>query len=296
VFLVLFVWVRRSPAGVLPDWVVPAAAVLLYAILFAIEIGFLLTMTAGIVFITASGSASSTGALEEGISSIFNALGKWNEVYVSGVALLAGLALWWRARRLRLPVPPAATYAFVLAIWLSWWIFTRPDRFLGALTFRYEHFAAMTTLFLIALFLGTLSLRRLTPRALALLSAAAILFWVLGARVWLTDPLSPLFVWLGAQAAFLSVSVFLNVMNAGNRFALNAENPRWPRLPRTLLYFGYALLTVISMVWLAASHQADALATKDLIGQNGFTAIGLPLAVWSLMTGSQDLLGPGDGR
>jgi hypothetical protein len=226
----------------------------------------------------------------------FNVLGKWNELYVSGVVLLVGLALWWRARRRRLPTPPTAVYAFVLAAWISWWIFTRPDRPLGALTFRYEHFAAMATLFLIALFLAALGLRRLTPRALSWLSTAAILFWVLGARAWLTDPLSPLFVWLGAQAAFLSVSVFLNVMNAGNRFALNAENPRWPRLPRSLLYFGYALLTVTSMVWLAASHQVDALAAKDLIGQSGFIAIGMPLALWSLIAGSEALLGPGDVR
>jgi hypothetical protein len=228
------------------------------------------------------------------MSRVFNALGEWNELYVSGVALLVGLALWLRARYRRQPLPPTAVYAFVLAAWLSWWIFTRSDRPLGALTFRYEHFAATTTLFLGALFLGAVILRRLTPRALSLLSTAAILFWVLGGRDWLTDPLSPLFVLFGAQAAFLSVSVFINVMNAGNRFALNTENPHWQRLPRSLLYFGYALLTVISMVWLAASHQADALAFKDLIGQNGYIAIGLPLALWSLMTGSEDLLG--DGR
>jgi hypothetical protein len=295
--LALFALVQRNPTtGALPDWVVPGAAVLLYAILFLLEISLLVTMTAAVVFITASGSASTSQALQEGMLRPFNVLGKWNELYVSGVALLVGLALWWRARRRRQPLPPTALYAFILAAWISWWIFTRPDRPLGAFTFRYEHFASMMTLFLLALFLCALGLRRLTTRALSLLSTAAVLFWVLGARGWLSDPLSPLFVWLGARAAFLSVSVFLNVMNAGNRFALNTENPRWSRLPRSLLYFGYALLTVTSIVWLAASHQADAIAAKDLIGQNGFIAIGLPLALWSLITGSEDLLGPGDGH
>ena len=85
-------------------------------------------------------------------------------------------------------------------------------------------------------------------------------------------------------------------MSAGNRFALSAENAAWPRLTRGLLYFGYATLTVISMNWLAAGHQVDALAVKDLLVQNGFVAIGVPLAVWSLLTGSESVLGAGDWR
>ncbi len=49
-------------------------------------------------------------------------------------------------------------------------------------------------------------------------------------------------------------------MSAGNRFGLNDESAALPRLTRGLLYFGYALLAMASMKWLADQHQVIALA------------------------------------
>ncbi|MEK7784804.1 MAG: hypothetical protein AAB658_05160, partial [Chloroflexota bacterium] len=107
----------------------------------------------------------------------------------------------------------------------------------------------------------------------------------------LSNPLSPAFGLLGAQAALLSVSIFLNVMAAGNRFALNVESGNFPRYARSLMYFGYALLTVASINWLAASHDVSAMASNEQITRNGYVAIGLPLAFWALIAGSSTVLG-----
>ena len=162
-------------------------------------------------------------AFVDNMSRVFDALVEWNGVLVSLFALLVGLGLWLRARLKRQPLPPAMLYAFIFALWTLWWTFTRTGRPLEALYFSYDHIPVVATLFTSVIFLGALVIRRLTPRVLLVITATSVLFWLLGSRALLDDPFSPLFVWLGAQAALISFSIFLNVMNAGNRFALNVE-------------------------------------------------------------------------
>jgi hypothetical protein len=159
------------------------------------------------------------------------------------------------------------------------------------LNFAYADLSALTTPVLLLL-LGALALaRRLDGRALIHLAAAALVFWLLEFQGWLSDPLSPLHGLFGAEAIFLTASIFLNVMAAGNRFGLNTEAPGFPRTSRGLLYFGYALLTVTNLNWLAAAHNVSAMAVNEQLAQNGFITIGLPLAFWAVLTASASLLG-----
>ena len=64
-----------------------------------------------------------------------------------------------------------------------------------------------------------------------------------------------------------------------------------PRPARALVHFGYALLRVITTKWVAASHKLHAIAQQSQIAANGFTAVGLPLAFWALLTANPKLLG-----
>jgi hypothetical protein len=43
--------------------------------------------------------------------------------------------------------------------------------------------------------------------------------------------------------------------------------------------------------WLAATHSAGAITENNSIAQNGFVAIGLPLAIWALLSANPELLG-----
>ena len=224
-------------------------------------------------------------------NSFFRFLARENEVFVAAVALLIGLAGWVQARVRRRPLPAAALYAWIFAVWLLFWTFTRRGQPLGQWSFTYRDIEALMAPVLLGRLLLAGLARRLSRKTVLHLTAAAVLLWLLESQSWLSDPLSPLFGLLGAQAIFLSISIFLNVMQAGDHFALNQETQRFPRASRALLYFGYALLTVTTINWLAASHNAPALAQQGQVAQNGFIAIGLPLAFWTLLTASPELLG-----
>ncbi len=285
----LYLVLRRRPAiGDLPEWVVPSAAVLLYVLLLAVElIGF----GEAIVAAAALESGLSADRILAAVNSLFAFVARQNEVFVAGVALLAGLAGWGRARLRRQPLPAAALYAWLFAGWLLFWSLTRRGQVLGQWSFTYRDIEAlMAPGLLVALVLAALA-RRTTRRTLLHLTAAAVLLWLLESQSWLSDPLSPVFGLVGAQAVFLSVSIFLNVMQAGDHFALNEEHEHFPRLSRAQLYFGYALLTVTTVNWLAASHNAPAMAQQGQVATNGFIAIGLPLAFWTLLTANAALLG-----
>jgi len=279
---------RRPTVGRLPEWVVPAVAILLYALLLVVQL---------IGSAEAIGAAAliAGGLSPAGILALFNGLFAWiardNEVFVAALAFVFGVLLWLNARRLRLRLPAAALFAWIFAAWLLYWVFTRRGQWLGRLSFQYHDLEAlMAPVLLAALLLAGLT-RRLRRRTLLHLTAAAVLLWLLESQTWLSDPLSPVFGLLGAQSFFISVSIFLNVMQAGEHFALNEELPGFPRMSRAQLYFGYALLTVVTVNWLAASHNAAAVTQQGEIAANGFIAIGLPLAFWALLTANEELIG-----
>ncbi|HLF89523.1 MAG TPA: hypothetical protein VI451_11290, partial [Anaerolineales bacterium] len=98
VLLPVFFWAyRRRPRGALPVWVIPGAAVLLFAILFVLQIGYLILATIGIGFIL-FGAATMGNAFVDNMSRVFDAFVEWDGVLVSLFALLVGLGLWLRAR------------------------------------------------------------------------------------------------------------------------------------------------------------------------------------------------------
>ena len=121
---------------------------------------------------------------------------------------------------------------------------------------------SMAPVLIIALLTGGVR-RRLSRRTLLHLTAAAVLLWLLESQSWLSAPLSPVFGLFGAQSFFISGSIFLNVMQAGEQFALNEDLEGFPRMSRAQLYFGYALLTVITVNWLAAGHNTAAVAQQS---------------------------------
>jgi hypothetical protein len=215
----------------------------------------------------------------------------WNEVLISTFVAVVSLALWAHARWRRRSLPPASGYGLLFSLWLVWWVFTRSGRALDVLNFNYLDLTALTTVALLLALALAAGLRQLNASALLWLSAAALLLWVLEFQDFLNDPLSPITALLGAQAALLSVSVFLNVMGAGGRFSLNSDSGGFPRFSRSLLYFGYALLTITILNWLAVTHDIGGMRHNDLITQNGFIAIGLPLAFWALLMNSELVLG-----
>lgn len=285
----LYLVLRRRPAaGQLPGWVVPAAAVLLYGLLFVVQ---LIGSAEAIVAAVLIAGGLSSDRLQAVFNSLFAFIARDNEVFVAGLVFVFGVVLWLSARLRRRPLPAAGLFAWIFSAWLLFWVFTRHGQVLGRLSFQYRDLEAfMAPLLLIALLLAAVT-RRLSRRALLHLTAAAVLFWLLESQSWLSDPLSPVFGLLGAQSFFISVSIFLNVMQAGEQFALNDDLEGFPRQSRAQLYFGYALLTVITVNWLAASHNAPAIAQQSQIAANGFIAIGLPLAFWALLTANPELLG-----
>lgn len=156
--------------------------------------------------------------------------------------------------------------------------------------FSYREVSTFATLILLGLFVFLLSTRRLTNRALLYLTAAAALSWILELGDFLSDPLSPLFNLLGAWAALI-LGLFLSIMGAGNRFGLNVETRQFPRSARSLLYLGYALLSLITINWMFMAHDTEGLAQTGWAAQNGFTLLGIPLAFWALLVGSGAVLG-----
>jgi hypothetical protein len=288
--LLLVAWwaLRERWPDSLPRWVVPSAGILLYTTLLIIQVISTVVLLAAVVLISLDLSGD---WLINVVYRIFGGLAQSNEVFVSLVALAVGSVLWIRQRIGGRTVPAAAVYAWLFGLWLLWWSQTRPGAPLGALTFRYEHLSALATLVLLAFLLVLGVTRRLRPGALAFLTAAAVLSWVLEFQSLLSDPLSPLFGLLGAQALILSVSIFLNVMAAGDRFALNDTTPAFPRTSRAMLYFGFALLTVTTVNWLAAAHHTTAIGANEQITSNGFIAVGLPIAFWVMVTRHSNLLG-----
>ncbi|MEK7784095.1 MAG: hypothetical protein AAB658_01560, partial [Chloroflexota bacterium] len=69
------------------------------------------------------------------------------------LAVLAGLGLWLRARLKRRPLPPAALYLFIFSLWITWWVFTRGNRPLGVLSFRYNDLSTFMTPVLLGILL-----------------------------------------------------------------------------------------------------------------------------------------------
>jgi hypothetical protein len=285
----LYLLLRRRPTvGKLPEWVVPSAAILLYVLLVVVQLIGSAEAIVASVLIAGGLSATRFVAL---VNSLFGLIVSDNEVFVAGLALVLGGLLWLRARLRRQQLPAAALFAWIFAAWLLYWVFTRHGQWLGRLSFQYRDLeATMAPVLLAALLLAGLT-GRLRRRTLLHFTAAAVLLWLLESQSWLSDPLSPVFGLLGAQSFFISFSIFLNVMQAGEQFALNEELKGFPRMARAQLYFGYALLTVITVNWLAASHNAPAVAQQGAIAANGFVAIGLPLAFWALLTANEELLG-----
>ena len=299
--LVIFARVRRDQtAENLPWWMIPVVAFALYAVLFVLQIISYVEIGLGIAAVLLGRDPD---AILEIFSRLMFFLAEWNELFVGALGVLAGLGLWLRARLKRQPLPPAALYLFIFSLWITWWVFTRGNRPLGVLSFRYNDLSTFMTPVLLGILLVSVATRRpsarfasgqvLSTRFLVHLTAAATLFWLLEFQDFLSNPLSSAFGLLGAQAALLSVSIFLNVMAAGNRFSLNVESGNFPRYARSLMYFGYALLTVASINWLAASHDVSAMANNEQITRNGYVAIGLPLAFWALIAGSVTVLGEG---
>ena len=289
VLLVVFMMTRGRVAGTaLPVWVVPLAAVLLYGLLIVVQVTGFAQVIVAVAALMARASAEAIIAVVDGF---FVALTEVNEFLVAAAAWSIATTQTVQALLERRRIPAGAVYLWVFGLWVMGWVLTRVGEPLGALNFDYKHLSALMTPLLLAA-LGLLAAaRRLTARRLLYLTAAALLFALLEFQALLSDPLSPLFGLLGAEAALLSVSIFLNVMAAGNRFGLNAESATFPRAARGLLYFGYALLTVTTVNWLAVSHHASAMATNEQVTQNGYLAIGLPLAFWALLVGSDELMG-----
>ncbi|MCC6192357.1 MAG: hypothetical protein IT318_25280 [Anaerolineales bacterium] len=290
--IVLIALALRRPAAAaadsVPAWVVPVAALALYASLFVIQLLSLVEIGAAVVSVLLGRGG---GGVLRGLEALYGYLVRWNEAGVGALAVLLGLGLAARARWRGRPVPAASRYAVLFGVWLIVWTATRQGEWLDALEFQYQDLAAVATPILLAALAALVLARRLSPRALTYLTAVALLLWILEFQSWLSDPLSPLSGWLGVEAVFLSVSIFLNVMAAGNRFGLNAETARFPRASRGMLYFGYALLTVTNLNWLAAAHDVSAMSLQDQIARNGFTAIGLPLAFLAILTANRELLG-----
>ncbi len=288
-FLIIFLVARGRVAGShLPVWVVPVAAVILYGLLIVVQVTGFVQVILAVGLLTLNLDAQ---ALVDLFDRFFAFLTEWNEVLVAMVAGSAGVTVAVDALLRRRRVPAAALYLWVFALWLLWWVFTRAGEALGRLSFDYAHISAVMTPVLLVIVSALLAFRRLSPRALLYLTAAAVLFALLELQSWLSDPLSPLFGLLGAEAALLSVSIFLNVMAAGNRFGLNADSPNFPRASRGLLYFGYALLTVTTVNWLATAHHVSAMSINEQVTRNGYVALGLPLAFWALLVGSRQVLG-----
>jgi hypothetical protein len=285
----LFFLLRRSaPLGALPEWVIPGMALILYVLILAITV---IAYVSGVLAIGAIALGQDSQIIERATSLIFGVISEYNEFFVCALVLTVSLGLWVHARLQRRPLPAASVFGLIFSVWVMWWIITRADRALGGLTFKHDHLLAFSTLVLLALLIVSMALRRLDTRALLHLTAAALLLWLLEFQNLLSDPLSPLFALLGAQAALLSVSIFLNVMGAGGRFGLNLEGSAFHRYARSLLYFGYALLAITTINWLAVSHDAAGMSTNDLITQNGFTAIGMPLVFWALLGESAMVVG-----
>ena len=287
--VLIYLLLRRRPAvGDLPGWVVPGVAILLSVLLFVLQlVGFAEAIAASVLIYSGLSPDRLLAAVDAAVAFIPRS----NEVLAAAVALVIGLVLWLRERIRRRPLPAAAHFAWIFAGWLLFWVFTRRGQVLGQLSFLYRDLEAlMAPLLLVSLLVAGLA-RRLSRRTLLHLTAAAVLLWLLELQTWLSDPLSPVFGLLGAQAFFLSVSIFLNVMSAGNHFALNEEAQGFPRMSRAMLYLGYALLTVTTVNWLAASHNVPAVAQQGQVATNGFVAIGLPLAFWTLLTANAELLG-----
>ncbi len=278
----------RPPIGAMPTWVIPVVAVTLYAALFLVQVlGFAETLLASLLLVLGQDTNRVVGPFNQ----IFAWLARDNEIIVGSLALLFGLGLWVRARLKRERLPAAALYAWIFGVWVMFWVVTRSGQALGRLSFHYPDVeTVLAPILLLFVALGAL-FRRLSSRTLLHLTAAALLLWLLESQSWLSDPLSPLQGLFGAPAIFISAGILLNVFSAGNHFALNTEHAHFPRLSRALLYFGYAILTVTTINWLAATHSAGAIDQNNQIAQNGFIAIGLPLAIWALVTADPDLLG-----
>ncbi|MBI3241982.1 MAG: hypothetical protein HYZ49_06780 [Chloroflexi bacterium] len=288
--LVIFVRAQRpSPPDELPWWIVPALALMLFAVFFVLQVNALIAQLFAVVAIAFNLNPDLIFGIFVRLTNAISLLP--TETFAALFALFLGLAMWLWAAIKRRPFPGRALFLFVFSLWAFWGAVTRPGRPLGALSFRYEHFSTFMTLILTSIFVTAALARRLSPRRLLYLTAATILLWALEFRDFLADPLSPLFGLLGAGVAVVSVGIFLNVMSAGNRFSLNTEARSFPRQSRSLMYFGYALLVVITINWLAASHNADQMAQNNVVTNGGFQIIGLPLALWALITGSATMMG-----
>ena len=93
VFLLIFAGVRPHRLDKsLPGWVIPGVAFLMYAVLFVLEIGSLLSATVGIVLILA-GAVTLGNVVVNFMTDFFDLFARWNEILVSVFAgmISAGL-------------------------------------------------------------------------------------------------------------------------------------------------------------------------------------------------------------
>lgn len=292
----------RLAEETLPEWAPVVIAFLFFGLVLIVT--SVLSVAGGtLMWVVGLGGSLVTynrgmGLLDRAINLVTNN----NELVVAVLALIWGIWLALRARRQAAsqarpgeatadpvagPIPQLALYAWTFGLWLIWWRLTRPGRPLSTWRFAYEEIdVALTVVVLITLIVLWVR-RRLTPSRLWWLVSAGLLAALLRVQDFLSDPLSPLFGLLGAQALFISVGVFLGLMSAGQRFQLNESSRRLPRPNRILLYFGYALFSVTVTNWLWATHQIAQIELTDQTAQNGFLVVGLPLALLVLVQHSR---------
>jgi len=282
----------RGSERELPAWAMVAPAAALGATLFAATLVVLVVGGGAIALLVVGGEGTTLyqqgmAAVERGLQSLL----KMDQLAVAG--LVAGWGAWMarKARQQGRNLPAVAVFAWVFAIWSAWkWaLASRPEW--AVWQFDYTDMDAVLSLAALMLLAGLWATRRLTESRLEWLLAAALLAWFLGLQDFLSDPLSPLFGLLGAQALFLSVGVFMNVMSAGQRFLLNENLADPRRFHRILLYFGYALLSVTITHWQWAAHQRAQIHLIDLQARNGFLLVGLPLAFYALFARTNDIMG-----
>lgn len=270
----------------LPAWLVAVAALLLYLPLIGSDVaaGLVTGWTVVRDLIGRSGPDATTAIAS--LAKTARPVLDNREYLVSIFILLVGLALTardrWQHKGWRLA--PLTAVSLLGGSWLLWWTATRRYRRLEGLNFDFEHLDALIILLALGLLIALLAMRRLTPRRLRQLTALSLLSLFLTVQDFLSDPLSPLFGALGAGALFLSLGMFLEIMASGERFALNGDSRAFPRNSRVLLYYGYALMTIITANWYLAGHQIAETHTTEAVTQNGFLMLGLPLAFFALIT------------
>lgn len=277
-------WTRdRAFDPTLAPWAIPAAALAPFGILLATLLVFVCLLVPAAVAILL-GVDDPVLALFTRLQRLLTGAALWYLVLLGGLIALWGAFVAWRRRRAQQPVRGTSLFAMVLGVWVAWWALTRVSAISEALTFQYAELSATATLVLLPALLILLLARRLNPRRLLTLTAAALLFWLLQFPDSLGDPLNPLFDLLGVGTLFVPFAILLGVLAAGQHFRINAGSPRFPREARAFLFLGYALFTAVATLWLTAGHNTNALYANDEVTELGYLIVGLAFAFWWLLT------------